>query len=57
MAKVEIKISSKMIEDVFSEWEAENPGREATPENISAEVLSDRLMKKIYATAKVIKNR
>lgn len=49
---VEITFSQKMIEDVFNEFEKENPGK--THQDIGKDEFSSRLMKKITASARVV---
>lgn len=43
------RLDTKMIEEVFAEWERENPGKPSTPEGgLTAEIFAERLMAKMF---------
>lgn len=51
-AMTEISLSPKMIEEVFNDFERDNPG--LTHQAIQQDDFTNRLMKKIFDSARVI---
>ena len=49
---IELNLSVNMIEEVFAEYERENPGR--THLAMSPDDMADRIMAKVMASAKYI---